>query len=83
MTWNYRIVRYRDGKGFGLHEVYYDDETHQPNGRTVEPIISCDEEEGSVGIIKSLSQALRDARELPVLEDDFAKAPPPINPSGI
>ena len=23
MTWNYRIVEYANGKGFGLHEVYY------------------------------------------------------------
>ena len=24
MTWNYRIVKYADGEGFGLHEVHYD-----------------------------------------------------------
>lgn len=24
MGWNYRIVRYADGSGLGLHEVYYD-----------------------------------------------------------
>ena len=24
MKWTYRIVRYADGTGFGLHEVYYD-----------------------------------------------------------
>lgn len=24
MTWNYRIVEYADGTGFGLHEVHYD-----------------------------------------------------------
>lgn len=23
MSWNYRIVEYADGSGFGLHEVYY------------------------------------------------------------
>jgi hypothetical protein len=23
MSWNYRIVRYRNGEGFGLHEVFY------------------------------------------------------------
>lgn len=23
-TWNYRIVRYADGTGYGLHEVHYD-----------------------------------------------------------
>lgn len=26
MTWNYRIVKYADGTGFGLHEVHYDEE---------------------------------------------------------
>ena len=25
MSWNYRIVKYADGSGYGLHEVYYDD----------------------------------------------------------
>ena len=25
MTWNYRIVEYANGKGFGLHEVHYGD----------------------------------------------------------
>lgn len=24
MTWNYRIVEYADGDGYGLHEVHYD-----------------------------------------------------------
>ena len=23
MSWNYRIVRYADGSGYGLHEVHY------------------------------------------------------------
>ncbi len=23
MTWNYRIVEYADGTGFGVHEVHY------------------------------------------------------------
>lgn len=24
MSWNYRIVRYANGTGYGLHEVHYD-----------------------------------------------------------
>ena len=24
MTWNYRLVKYANGSGFGLHEVHYD-----------------------------------------------------------
>ena len=26
MSWDYRIIRYRNDHGFGLHEVYYDDD---------------------------------------------------------
>ena len=26
MTWNYRVVKYSDGSGYGLHEIYYDDD---------------------------------------------------------
>ena len=37
MTWNYRIVEYRDGKGFGLHEVYYD-EDGEPATMTETPV---------------------------------------------
>lgn len=25
MSWNYRIVEYHNGSGFGLHEVYYNE----------------------------------------------------------
>jgi len=26
VSWNYRIVRYSDGSGFGLHEVHYNND---------------------------------------------------------
>lgn len=26
MTWHYRLVKYADGSGFGVHEVYYNDD---------------------------------------------------------
>lgn len=29
MSWNYRIVKYADGTGFGLHEVHYDKDGHE------------------------------------------------------
>ena len=37
MSWNYRIVEYADGSGFGLHEVHYNGAkaismTEQPTG---------------------------------------------------
>ena len=34
--WKYQIVKYRDGSGFGLHEVFYDVDG-KPWGRTVDP----------------------------------------------
>lgn len=36
MSWNYRIVQYEDGSGFGLHEVYYDEQGH-PTSMTQRP----------------------------------------------
>jgi hypothetical protein len=36
MTWNYRIVRRRDGT-YGLHEVYYDD-NGEPDYMTVDEV---------------------------------------------
>lgn len=37
MTWNYRIVKYFDGSGFGLHEVHYDSDG-VPKSMTKEPV---------------------------------------------
>ena len=66
MTWNYRIIRHKEGH-FALHEVYYDD-AGNPNGMTANPIsFRSDSDEGSEGIAISLERALKDARERPVL----------------
>lgn len=66
MSWNYRIVQYRDGGGYGLHEVYYDDEG-QPWSMTKNPVsFSCDTSEGPQGIIGSLLTARVDAKKRPV-----------------
>lgn len=64
-TWNYRIVRYANGTGYGLHEVYYGD--GQPNGMTVEPSYFVDDTPD--GLIADMEVALRDARERPVLDE--------------
>lgn len=69
MSWNYRIVRYRDSKGFGLHEVYYDSDG-QPWGMTEEGCrFVCDADEGPGGIKGSLRIAATDARLCPVLDE--------------
>ena len=68
MVWNYRIVRYPDSQGFGLHEVYYDDE-HRPWSMTADPAsFVCDDEEGSAEVTRALRMALDDAGRLPVFD---------------
>ena len=67
MSWNYRIIRHKEGH-FALHEVYYDD-AGTPHSYTADPIsFVSDEEEGPDGIIASLEHALTDARTKPVLD---------------
>ena len=67
--WNYRIVRYKSGEGFGLHEVYYDG-SGQPWGMTyAAPGFVADAEEGSEGVLAMLDQAFSDARKHSVLEE--------------
>lgn len=68
MTWDYRIIRYANGR-VGLHEVYYATD-RQPSSRTQEPAtFCCDDDEGPIGIVRSLEMALKDARLKPVLDD--------------
>lgn len=69
MSWNYRIVRYRDNSGFGLHEVYYDKDG-EPWGMTEEPAtFVCDLEEGRSGITAALMTARTDALRRSVLDE--------------
>lgn len=67
--WNYRLVKYADGSGFGLHEVYYDDDGN-PDAMTQDPIgFQCDLEEGAETISEMLAQALEDAVRKPVFDE--------------
>ncbi len=75
MTWNYRIVKYKDGSGYGLHEVYYnkDGEVHS---MTTEPAsFACGDDEGVGGVMNSLRMAYQDATTRPILDEPekFAK----------
>ena len=69
MSWNYRIIKYKDGSGFGLHEVYYDKSGH-PYAMTNSPtsFVQGTEEDAPV-LIKSLCMALTDALERPVFDE--------------
>lgn len=68
MSWSYRIVRYRDGSGFGLHEVMFD-ENEQAWAMTEEPMIACGEHEGPQGILASLRMAIGDVNERDVFDE--------------
>lgn len=71
-TWNYRIVKYADGSGFGLHEVYYDGDG-QPWGMTDEPAsFVCDIDEGPNGVKQSLLTARVDAIRRPIFNEPEA-----------
>ena len=68
MSWNYRIVKYKDHPGcYGLHEVFYD-KKDRPWGMTKLPI-DFTTDGGPEEIHKALSMALRDALCKPVLEE--------------
>ena len=66
MSWNYRIVKYANGSGFGLHEVHYN-----PNGKetsmTKEPaaFVGDTAEEVRSGVM----MAKADASKRPVFDE--------------
>lgn len=69
MTWHYQIVRYADNKGFGLHEVFRD-ENGVLTGCTENPVtFACMNDEGPEEIIKALQMALKDAQQTTVIDD--------------
>lgn len=69
MSWTYRIVKYRDGSGFGLHEVYCDREG-LPWGMTERPCgFGCYADEEPRGSIwQQLQRAIKDTVQ-PVFEE--------------
>jgi len=69
MSWGYRVVRYKNGGGYGLHEVYYDD-AGLPWGMTEKPTgFACDKDEGPTGIEEQLLMAIDDARNEEVFDE--------------
>ena len=65
MSWNYRIVQYPDGGGYGLHEVHYDDKGKEKN-MTAEPAAFVGDTKREV--IASLRMAFDDVRRQPVFK---------------
>lgn len=77
--WNYRILRRKSETGqpyFGLVEVYY--EHDQPIGWTERDFVSCDEDEGAEGIVRTLMLMLKDAQKHPVMDEQELKDNLPI-----
>jgi hypothetical protein len=69
MSWNYRMVRYHDGSGYGIHEVFY-----RPDGTvegwTKEPVtFSVDTDETPDDLRDSLRRALKDATEREIFDE--------------
>ena len=73
--WNYRILK-RKGSGgkpyYGLVEVYY--EHDEPILWTEKDFVSCDEDEGSDGIVRTLMLMLKDAQKHEVLDEEELNA---------
>lgn len=65
MTWNYRIVKYFNGSGFGLHEVFYDKDGKEMS-MTENPIFAGETPEE---IKSSLLNARVDAIKRPIFEE--------------
>ncbi len=66
MTWNYRIVKYADGSGYGLHEVFYDENGAATN-MTKEPVDFTGEVRSDV--VMALQSATRDAYYKEIFEE--------------
>jgi hypothetical protein len=72
--WNYRVLKRRTEEGksyYGLVEVYY--ENDQPIGWTERDFVTCDEDEGAEGIVRTLMLMLKDAQKHPVLDEQELK----------
>lgn len=67
--WNYRIVKYKSGDGYGLHEVYYDD-SGAAWSMTSNPVsFGCDLEDGPEGVLASMRLALQSAESRDVFDE--------------
>jgi len=81
MTWTYRIIRYSDGRGLGLHEVFYD-EAGKPVDMTSGPIaFTVETPEGPSALVSMLKQALLDAERGAVLDESVVRAAAARSPS--
>ncbi len=70
MTWDYRVVHYRAPlTGYGLHEVYYNDEGEPVTMGAWPATFAATPEAGHQAIVAALKKALSDAEARAVLEE--------------
>jgi hypothetical protein len=74
MFWHYRIVKIEglcpSEKGYGLYEVYYDDDWDKPFMRTQDAFAWGETPEE---VVEVLEMMLRDAKKSPVINDEDIK----------
>ncbi len=67
--WRYQLVRYRDGSGIGVHEVYCD-VAGRPFGMTAEPVrFHIDTDETAASLLQSVLDAAADILRYPILDE--------------
>ena len=66
MSWNYRIVEYADGDGFGLHEVHYNADGKEVSMTSRPAVFIGDTPEE---LREALMMASADARKRPVFKE--------------
>jgi hypothetical protein len=65
MPWNYRIVKYADGDGYGLHEVYYREDGEYAMTENPAGFVGDTPEE----VVGALMMAKMDASRRPIFEE--------------
>ena len=69
MTWNFRIIKAKDGT-LGIHEVYYDAKG-RPEGYTSEPFLTG---ESKKDLLEELAMMKKDCQKMAILSfRDFKK----------
>ena len=74
--WNYRLVKYADGSGFGVHEVYYENDKQIGMTETPETLRG----KGRKRLKKNIAMMLADVMRQPVLDELQAWAVLEIKP---
>lgn len=67
--WNFRLVKYRDGSGYGIHEVFYDEEGEPFDMSEEATTFQISPPEDGAYLVQVMSMALKDCLCQPVFEE--------------